>query len=317
MRDMVSLLSAASRADSKEDADHSPSPPAADAGHSPSPPTTAPLGGFFSFSCKLRDSQCLSMDERGGVTVAPAARSAAEYMFVEPLGADSVAIRTCFGTYLSPQPDGSISTAPSIRGAWEVITVVPVGDEFAFRSCHGHFLCLQTAACVESRAPLRGAVVWNRPWVEGWERFQLVPSAVVITAKHSGKVLDVSGGAHVDGAPVIQFGSHGGANQRMALEHRGGGWFMLRFTHSGKALDVDMRASGHSDGAGLIQWAAHGGDNQLFRFERRENDDCFLLRVKHTGKVIDVCEGQTTDGAQIIQYTAHGGANQLFTITCA
>ena len=54
----------------------------------------------------------------------------------------------------------------------------------------------------------------------------------------------------------------------------------------------------------------HGGDNQLFKFEPL-GDGWGLLRIKHSGKVLDVDGGSQEDGACILQWTMHGGANQL------
>ena len=49
---------------------------------------------------------------------------------------------------------------------------------------------------------------------------------------------------------------------------------------------------------------------QLFKFEH-SGDGWGLLRIKHSGKVLDVDGGSQEDGACILQWTMHGGANQL------
>jgi hypothetical protein len=59
-----------------------------------------------------------------------------------------------------------------------------------------------------------------------------------LTARHSGKCLDVSGFSQADGADVFQWRCLGGWNQTWKLYFVGGGDAMLVAKHSGKCLDV-------------------------------------------------------------------------------
>ena len=82
-----------------------------------------------------------------------------------------------------------------------------------------------------------------------------------VIARHSGKCLDVSGASTEDGAAIIQWTCHGGANQQWRLEAVGEGYrFVAR--HSGKCLDVTGWST--DDGTGIIQWQCHGGANQTW-----------------------------------------------------
>ena len=87
-----------------------------------------------------------------------------------------------------------------------------------------------------------------------------------LVARHSGKCLDVSGESTEDGASVIQWQCHSGANQQWRVEAVTGGHRLVA-RHSGKCLDV----TGWSldDGASIIQWQCHGGANQTWLVRQR------------------------------------------------
>ena len=59
-----------------------------------------------------------------------------------------------------------------------------------------------------------------------------------MVSRHSGKCLDVSGGSLGDGASIIQWQCHGGANQQWRLEVAGEGYSRMVSRASGKCLDV-------------------------------------------------------------------------------
>ncbi|MGK5530646.1 RICIN domain-containing protein [Streptomyces sp. URMC 129] len=128
-------------------------------------------------------------------------------------------------------------------------------------------------------------------------------------ARHSGKVLDVSGLSTDNGAPVIQWDWWGGDNQRWFLEAIGDGYVRAVARHSGKVLDVSGLST--DDGAPLVQWDWWGGDNQRFRPEP-VGTGFFRLVAKHSGKVVDVSDLSKDNGAQLIQWDWWGGDNQLW-----
>lgn len=133
-----------------------------------------------------------------------------------------------------------------------------------------------------------------------------------ITARHSGKCLDVSGASSDDGAAVIQWSGHGGDNQRWRLVPAGDGYFTITAKHSGKCLDVS--GVSRDDGAGIIQWSGWGGDNQKFRLEEA-GDGSYRIVAKHSGKCLDVSGASTGDGARVIQWSSWGGDNQKWFFT--
>jgi len=122
-----------------------------------------------------------------------------------------------------------------------------------------------------------------------------------LLAGHSGKCVDVHGASGQDGAAIIQWGCHGGANQQFEQVPAAGG-FMLRARHTGKCLDV---YGGFTQaGTRVIQWTCHGGANQVFNWR----DGALVAR--HSNQCLDVHGASGADGAVLIQWPCHGGANQ-------
>jgi hypothetical protein len=133
---------------------------------------------------------------------------------------------------------------------------------------------------------------------------------VAIAAKHSGKLLDISGASTANGAPLIQWDANGGHNQHFSMEPLADGSVRFVAEHSGKVLDVEGAST--AAGARLIQWPWHGGDNQRFQLQDL-GDGVTRITAKHSGLVLDVTGASTASGAQIIQWPWHGGDNQRFT----
>jgi dipeptidyl aminopeptidase/acylaminoacyl peptidase len=128
-----------------------------------------------------------------------------------------------------------------------------------------------------------------------------------LVASHSQKCLDVNGGSLNDGASIIQWQCHGGANQQWRLEVAGDGYSRIVSRASGKCLDVN--GGSPDDGASIIQWQCHGGANQQWRLEVA-GDGYSRIVSRHSGKCLDVSGGSLDNGAFIIQWQCHGGANQ-------
>ncbi|MWA11449.1 RICIN domain-containing protein [Streptomyces sp. BA2] len=135
-----------------------------------------------------------------------------------------------------------------------------------------------------------------------------------LTARHSGKCLDVSDASSADGAAVVQYSCDGGLNQQWRLEDAGDGYVRVLAQHSGKCLDVADEATG--DGAFVNQYRCGSGAHQQWRFEDRgsggRGDDTYRLVSRHSGKCLDVADESTGDGARLVQWTCGNGANQQF-----
>jgi hypothetical protein len=140
--------------------------------------------------------------------------------------------------------------------------------------------------------------------------FYLFEGGVVgapIRAKHSNKVLDVTGISTANGARIQQYNYLGGDNQLFRIESVGGGYYRMVAQHSGKVLDVVGVST--ANGARIQQYDWLGGDNQKWRLEPL-GDGYYRIVAKHSGKVLDVVGNSTANGAQIQQYDWSGGNNQ-------
>jgi len=131
-----------------------------------------------------------------------------------------------------------------------------------------------------------------------------------ITARSSGKSLDVSGRSTADGANIVQWTYGGGTNQQWSVQSLGSGAYSIRAVHSGKALDLSGFST--ADGGDINQWAYGGGNNQRWRIES-VGSGYFRIVSVHSGKAVEITGNSNADGAGINQRTYSGGTNQQFT----
>jgi endoglucanase len=120
-----------------------------------------------------------------------------------------------------------------------------------------------------------------------------------ITAKHSGKSLDVANNSTANGGNVQQWDFGGGNNQQWQLTSVGSGYYKVVARHSGKALDVDGVST--TNGANIHQWDYVGGGNQQWCFTDI-GGGYYKVIVKHSGKALDVAGISTANGANIHQW---------------
>ncbi|ADL48704.1 RICIN domain-containing protein [Micromonospora aurantiaca (nom. illeg.)] len=137
------------------------------------------------------------------------------------------------------------------------------------------------------------------------------PTYYRVTARHSGRVLDVINGSTANNAEVKQWGWNGGGNQRWEFQDAGGGWFRLVNAASGKCLDVANAST--ADGANIIQYTCGSGANQQWQWAALGG--WFQLRARHSGKCLDVVNAGTGDGADVQQYACGAGTNQQWSRT--
>jgi poly(3-hydroxybutyrate) depolymerase len=129
----------------------------------------------------------------------------------------------------------------------------------------------------------------------------------VLVNRNSGKALDVYNLATNDGARIIQWTRHDGANQQWQFVDSGEGYYRLKSKHSGKVLDVSNRST--ADGGAIQQWADQNGTNQQFRLADSDGGHVRLIS-RHSGKAVEVQGASTADNANIVQYADSGGGNQ-------
>ncbi|UYZ63635.1 RICIN domain-containing protein [Hymenobacter weizhouensis] len=130
-----------------------------------------------------------------------------------------------------------------------------------------------------------------------------------LTARHSGKRLDVYGAGRGDTVRVIQWEATGGQNQQWRVQHMGQGYYQLTAVHSGRALDV--AGSNPNDGAKVQQYTANNTDAQRWKLETTA-DGFYRLINKASGKCLDVAGGAnaTANGVRVQQWTYYGNLNQ-------
>jgi hypothetical protein len=137
------------------------------------------------------------------------------------------------------------------------------------------------------------------------------PVSYRVTARHSGKVMDVVSNSTANNAEVKQYPWNGGGNQKWEFQDAGSGYLRLVNQNSGKCLDVSEAST--SDGANVIQYTCGSGTNQQWQWVA--TGSYFQLRARHSGKCLDVVDANTADGADIQQYTCGTGTNQQWTRT--
>ncbi|UYZ62044.1 RICIN domain-containing protein [Hymenobacter weizhouensis] len=130
-----------------------------------------------------------------------------------------------------------------------------------------------------------------------------------LVARHSGKVLDISGASTAEGAAAIQWTSKASSNQHWQLTQQSNGSYKLVAQHSGKCLDVN--AGSTADGAKVQQWTDNGTNAQRWEI-KPASDGYYTLTNVASGKVLDVAGGvsATGDGVKVHMWTAHGNTNQ-------
>jgi hypothetical protein len=133
-----------------------------------------------------------------------------------------------------------------------------------------------------------------------------------LTARHSGKVIDVINASTANNAEIKTWTWNGGANQKWTFQDAGGGYYRILNSNSGRCLNV--ASSSTADGANVIQYSCGGGTNE--QFQMVTVGSYFQLRARHSGKCLDVVSAGTGDGTDISQYTCNSSAtNQQWSRT--
>lgn len=132
-----------------------------------------------------------------------------------------------------------------------------------------------------------------------------------LTARHSGKVLDVNACSTADGANVQQWPWVGGDCQRWKLEYLGNNEYKITSQISGKVLEVNGCST--ANGGNVQQWPWNGADCQRW-FIEPVGAGYYKLVSKNSGKVLDVDACSTADGQNVQQWEWLGGTCQQWLI---
>jgi hypothetical protein len=133
-----------------------------------------------------------------------------------------------------------------------------------------------------------------------------------ITARHSGKVMEVENNGTANGSNVRQWPSNNCACQQWTVTNVGNGQYTIVGVGSGKNLDVNGVST--ADGANIQIWQSTGGNNQKFTFSAT-SDGFYRILAVHSGKAVDVSNASTADGANIQQWTVNGCTCQEWSLT--
>ncbi|WP_019070462.1 RICIN domain-containing protein [Streptomyces hokutonensis] len=129
----------------------------------------------------------------------------------------------------------------------------------------------------------------------------------VLVNRNSGKVLDDRASAKNDGAAVVQWSRHGGANQQWRFIDAGDGYYRLQNRNSSKVLD-DLGWS-KTAGSAVVQWKDLNGANQQFKLAKSTNGYVRLVN-RFSGMAVDVHNAAKADGSGVVQNRDQGGADQ-------
>jgi hypothetical protein len=133
-----------------------------------------------------------------------------------------------------------------------------------------------------------------------------------ITARHSGKVMEVANNGTANGSNVQQWSSNGCVCQQWHLTNIGNNQYVIVGIGSAKNLDVNGNAT--ADGANIQVWQWTGGNNQRFTFTSTSGG-YYRIVAAHSGKAVDVANNSTTDGANIQQWPVNNCACQEWRFT--
>ncbi|WP_369365554.1 RICIN domain-containing protein [Streptomyces sp. CG4] len=136
----------------------------------------------------------------------------------------------------------------------------------------------------------------------------------VLVNRNSGKVLDDRAFATNDGAAVVQWSRHGGANQQWRLIDAGDGYYRLQNRNSGKVLD-DLGWS-KTAGSAIVQWKDLNGTNQQFKLAKSP-DGYVRLVNRFSGMAVEVHNAAKADGGDVVQDRDRGGADQQWQLVPA
>jgi hypothetical protein len=135
-----------------------------------------------------------------------------------------------------------------------------------------------------------------------------------VIARHSSKCLDLDGGRAEDGTAIIQWGCHGGLNQRWQLQLKFGGavgTYLVVAAPTGKCMAV--LDGSKDDGADVVEMPCAVRRDRLWRISEVSEGYLHFVSVV-SGKCLDVRDVGFQDGARIQQWSCHDGGNQQWRI---
>ena len=145
----------------------------------------------------------------------------------------------------------------------------------------------------------------------------VLTAAQSVTAKHSGKCLDLAGWSTANGVQMQQWSCNGGTNQQWLFKDVGNAKYQIVSKTSGKCLDV--KDGNTADGAIVQQMDCQAGATKQQWTFVPEAGGYNKLKSVASGKCMDVTAMSTADGAKLVQWSCGatnvaGGDNQRWMI---
>jgi len=132
-----------------------------------------------------------------------------------------------------------------------------------------------------------------------------------LVARHSGKVVDVTGSDTANGTNIEQWTWNTGNNQKWTFESTGDGYFKIREVHSGKLMEV--AGLSRVDGGNVALWADTNAPQQHWAATPTGNG-YYLLTNRLSGLSLNVSNASTADGANIDQRTYNSAPQEQWQI---
>jgi alpha-amylase len=188
-----------------------------------------------------------------------------------------------------------------------------INDDFSNNRCSGQTTEIGSDGTLTLEIPPQqvsafhiGAVETGPEWLRG------INGLYRITARHSGKALDVAGISLNNGANLHQWDYVGGRNQQWQVEDVGGGRYKIRARHSDKLLDVSGMNT--SNGSNVHQWEDVGAPSQIWYMADAGNGYVAIIN-EHANKALDVNAIRHENGTNIHIWQYQEGWNQQWRLT--
>ncbi|MFC5664159.1 RICIN domain-containing protein [Kitasatospora misakiensis] len=152
---------------------------------------------------------------------------------------------------------------------WDDAASAAIPSQAGLVARHSGKLVEVTGSGTDGLADGARAQQWERRDADH-QRFTLEPveeGFYRITARHSGKVLEVGDASTDNGAAVRQWEWDGGVHQQWRPEPVGDGWYRLVARHSGRVLQIAVGTDGARNGAPVRQQEWANADHQKFRLD--------------------------------------------------
>jgi astacin (peptidase family M12A)/ricin-type beta-trefoil lectin protein len=150
------------------------------------------------------------------------------------------------------------------------------------------------------------------------------PTPKRLTAMHSGKCVDVPGGAAFPQTIVTQYDCHQGANQGWLLRWWENAWgtdyYVIETADpngvansNGSGLCLDVQWASQAPLAPLMLWECYGGPSQEWSMVKAGGlNNGYKLVARHSGQCLDVFWSSPNNGAWIVQAPCTSSESQIW-----